>query len=452
MKRAFWLAGAAAVVVLAGLGLFALNRTPEATTSSPAALAEFRAAMDAEMKLYKAESTAHLERAIELDPGFVIAKVFLSDALHQSDPERSGRLLGEASAADRERLTPREQLFLERALALREERAQDAQTMLDSYLERYPDDPWALNVKAMQAWRTGDHEAADRYYRRLIELDPNWVIAYNMLGYLTMNQGKFTEAEEFFTTYRFVAPDQANPHDSLGELFIVLGRYPEAEETLQRALAIKPDFWISYEHLVLLRNLQRDIEGAREVIARAATHEGPAEGFQKRLECAVQSEELLFERSWQQVLDLVTSGCPEGKGNAVRIDIVVHQAACQLGDWARAEAIEARLEPKDQGKGALDDVDEGYMAAVCKHLRGTRLALQGKLAEAETSFAEADAGLGYTDAGTGIFKLVNRLCLVEVLFAEKRDAEAHKLLTKVRAVNPELAREFETMGMHYLGL
>ena len=61
-------------------------------------------------------------------------------------------------------------------------------------------------------------------YQRLVEIAQNWVIAYNQLGYIAMASGRFVEAEEYFTSYRFVAPDQANPHDSLGELYLLLGR------------------------------------------------------------------------------------------------------------------------------------------------------------------------------------------------------------------------------------
>ncbi|MBD3872022.1 MAG: hypothetical protein IFK91_03740, partial [Acidobacteria bacterium] len=52
MKHWMWLALAAVVVVGAGLTLVALPKGQEWTTSSPEALAELEAAMDAEMKLY----------------------------------------------------------------------------------------------------------------------------------------------------------------------------------------------------------------------------------------------------------------------------------------------------------------------------------------------------------------------------------------------------------------
>ena len=99
--------------------------------------------------------------------------------------------------------------------------------------------------------------------RRLIEIAPNWVIAYNQLGYIAMSQGRFAEAEEYFTSYRFVAPDQANPHDSLAELYIMIGRYEEAETSLYRSIEIKPDFWAAYDHLAMIEDDDRRFRRGR---------------------------------------------------------------------------------------------------------------------------------------------------------------------------------------------
>jgi len=49
-------------------------------------------------------------------------------------------------------------------------------------------------------------------------------------------------------------------------------------------------------------------------------------------------------------------------------------------------------------------------------------------------------------------KLFNRLFLVETLLADGRDADAHKLLATVRAVNPWLVARFEESGLKMMGL
>ena len=56
------------------------------------------------------------------------------------------------------------------------------------------------------------------------------------------------------------------------------------------------------------------------------------------------------------------------------------------------------------------------------------------------------------NADIGVFKLENRLALVEVLLARGHQAEAHALLSQVRTVNPTRAASFESDGLQVLGL
>ena len=86
------------------------------------------------------------------------------------------------------------------------------------------------------------------------------------------------------------------------------------------------------------------------------------------------------------------------------------------------------------------------------HMQGVRLALQGEFEEAEGKLRDADSQLTYRESGAGLFKLRNRLLLVETLFAQGHDAEAHKLLAQVRAVNSAVVGEFEENGLKVLGL
>ncbi|MDX2436089.1 MAG: tetratricopeptide repeat protein, partial [Acidobacteriota bacterium] len=195
-------------------------------------------------------------------------------------------------------------------------------------------DPYILNQKAMQTWSRGELEDAERLYQRLVEMAPNWVIAYNQLGYINMMKGRFAEAEEYFKSYRFIAPDQANPHDSLGELFITQGRYAEAEESLQMALEIKPDFWAAYQHLVLMQSFNGDLEGSRETIERITAAGGP-ESMVTSMACLERYTTLRNAEEWQQIIAEADSKCVEGFEEGYSA-VTTHFAACKLGDWEKA--------------------------------------------------------------------------------------------------------------------
>ena len=453
MKRWMWLTLAAVIVVGAGVTLVALPSGQEWTTSSPEALAEFQAAVDAEMKLYYDEAREHFRRAYELDPDFQFAKLKYSNQVRWEDKDEdlAKQMVEEVLASDTSKLTPRERFFIERARAYHEERPDDAVAILDEYVAKYPNDPYILNAKALRTWHLGELAEAERLYQRLVEISPNWVIAYNQLGYITMMQGRFAEAEESFKSYRFIAPDQANPYDSLGELFMTLGRYDEAEESLEKAIEIKPDFWASYQHLVLMKSFSGDLEGARVVIERARNADGPEEML-FGMECLEHYTALCNAEAWQQIMDEAGSKCVKGFEEGFST-VTTHFAASKLGDWEMAMAMEveaANLLEKVEESGA--EKDAMTVRGAFLHMQGVRLALQGDYAEAEKMLRAADDGLTYVEAGVGMYKLFNRMILAEVLLADGQDAEAHGLLIKVRGVNPVMVAEFEDSGLKTIGL
>lgn len=439
-------------VVVLGVSLVALPGGAEWTTSSPDALAEFEAAVNAQMKLYPAEAAAHLERALELDPDFVIVKLYLADLVKETDEDRALRLWNDVLTADLSKLSDRERLLIERARAMQEKRYDDAEGMIDAYLEEHPNDPFVMHRKALTLWVKGDFDEAERLNRRLIEIAPNWVIAYNQLGYIAMSRGRFVEAEEYFTSYRFVAPDQANPHDSLGELFVALGRYDEAEASFEKALEIKPDFWAAYEHIALMKTFTGDLDGARVIVERARTA-GMPENWVDQLDCLERYMGLFNGGAWKEIYELAESSKCVARPDPSFAKIATHKAACELRKWDEAVAIEAAAEEllaKVGGGGTTKEVE--MVRASVAHMRGVRLALQGKYAEAEDQLRAADEGLTYIEAGSAIYKLYNRMILAEVMLAGGQDAEAHTLLSKIRSVNPTWVAMFEDSGLKILGL
>jgi len=451
MKRWMWVTLAAVVVAAAGVTLATLPKGQEWTTDSPEAMAEFQAGVDAQMKVYEIDAARHFDRALELDPDFVIANLFSLAYLPHDDSKEKEARWAKVVEADRSMLTPRERFFVERRIAFHEERSDDADALLEECVAKYPNDPYILNQKALYYWHGGDMEEAERLYERLVEMSPNWVIAYNQLGYINMRDGRFTEAEEYFKSYRFIAPDQANPHDSLGELFITLGRYDEAEETLERAIEIKPDFWASYAHLALLKGLSGDLEGAREVVARSEQAEAP-EKWLTEMDCSHRYMAMRNAEQWQEILDLADSECVTNWKNGFAT-VTTHLAASQLGKWEKALALEVET------ANVLEKVEQGSEARIIMtlrgafaHMQGVRLAFQGNYVEAEKQLKIADKEFTYIEAGTATYKLFNRMILAEVLLADDQDAEAHGLLSKVRGVNPLMVAEFEDTGLKMLGL
>ena len=448
MTRKSLLVLIAVAAVVAGAGILALLQSSEWTTNSKEALAEFEAAMEASQKLYHQEARSHLERALELDPDFIVAKVRMADFCRYEDEDHAVQLMTEAATADLSRLTARERFMLQRAQLLTDLQFEEAQSQMAAYLERYPDDPYVLHIKALGTWQQGKLIEAERLNKRLLEVSPNWVIAYNQLGYITMMQGRFAEAEEYFTSYRFIAPDQANPHDSLGELFIVLGRYDEARESFEQALIQKPDFVAAFEHLAMVDALREDWDGAALEIERAMQTEGMSDEMANRFRCAVDYWHLATDREWAEIIKLAEGDCPPEKLSDIGVTIHVHHAACRLEEWDTALEIETKVKELIEKSDAKKKSDfRELLLPMAHHMTGVRLSLQGDLEAGIRELELADEHLTYMNAGIGLLKLSNRLAWATVLRKAGHEAESHALIGKVRTVNPEIVQRYEERGM-----
>lgn len=452
-RRTLWTGVAVVAVVVATLSIIALPSGPEWTTSSVEALSAFEAGLDAEMKMYPGDALRHFERAVELDRDFLVAKLRLAEYVGFSNRKRATGLIEEVSAAGLDAVQPRERFLIRYDFAKRQRKAEEAQELLDEYLADNPDDFHVLQIKAIELMSSDDGTQAEYLYRRLLEIEPNYVLAYGQLGYITMFNAKFAEAEEYFTSYRFIAPGQANPHDSLGELYIIQGRYDEAEICFETAIDIKPDFWPSHRGLIRTRQLLNDYQGARVAIDGFAALDDAPEFEIERLRCRVRYAEAAANESWSRMLEEDFAECLEhGRADEESLPMY-HLAACRMGEWVLAEKIEARV------GSALDEVRDRGAAkvaaeihALLAHLEGVRLAIRGELEAAEARFREADGAIRFGGAGSGIFKLTNQTMLVETLMARGEDAAAHRTLARIRAVNPTMVDEFEESGFSILGL
>jgi tetratricopeptide (TPR) repeat protein len=438
MRRLLLILLTGALAATAAVGLVGLNREPEWTTSSPAALSELEAALVADGKLYYGEARNHLERALEHDPDLAVAKVFLANNPTIPSVKLRAQLIEELGTAERDRLSPRERFLIDWIHA-REHGGSDQVTQLvDQHLNDYPEDPYALRIKAENLWGEDDLAAAEQLYLRLLEITPNWVMAYNNLGYLAMSQGRFAKAEEHFSFYRFIVPDQANPHDSLGDLYLTVGRIDEAVACFDRAISIKPEFWDSYRHLVLTYSLQGAFSKARTVIDRARVSGTCPPEELRTMNCVAEFMELLLSRSWSAILARSPSDCLSCD-EAAMVTVIIHRAGCQSGRWWDAKVYEDAVQRALQIQLGPESIADERFSAILLHMQAVRLALSGRLAQAAQRFAEAERALTFAGSFTSILKLWNRLLLAEVLRAQGRDKEAQEHLVEVRSINPLIA-------------
>ncbi|HVR43155.1 MAG TPA: hypothetical protein VMS56_06865 [Thermoanaerobaculia bacterium] len=436
-KTTIALIAIAAVALGAGLALRAMREEREWTSSSRAALEAFRQGLSAEKKLYVNEAREHFARAVELDPEFTMARV-KSLGLGPKSADRPRRLKELILEADLERLSERERFLLQHRLALIDRDLARADQLTSDYLERHPDDRFALTIHCDRAWGRNDLDAAERCYTKLLEMDPTAVLPRNNLGYIRMAKGEFRAAEEAFAAYGRIAPDQANPHDSLGELLMLTGRYGEASREFERAVAIRSDFCASWAHLIDLALLEGDLARAEATLGRAREAVCPPE-FVRSQECRLAIWNGAATASPADTVRLARDAeCENDVVDALSIALL-HHAAVASGDTALSGKIEADLEKWAEGYRG------GMMAALLGHVHGIRLAHENSPDEAIARLREADSRITYNGEGIGVVKMYNRLALARLLESTGAAAEAARIRDEVRRVNPRFADRFATI-------
>lgn len=439
MKR--WILIAVVVTVTAGVALLARPERPAWTSASPDAVAAFEAGLDAQQKVYYDEALSGYERAVALDPGFAAAKAMLVMRLGKEQGERRRALVEELRRLDLAALTDQERFLISYNLARLDGDDTRARETLSAYLAANPDDPHALTYSAGTAMHEGRFAEAERAYRHLAEVAPNFVVAYNQLGYLEMARGNFAEAEALFMKYRFIAPEQANPHDSLGELFTITGRFDEAERELHEALAVKPDFCASREHLVTLYLFSGQFERADEALELARTQTGCFPASISTMQRNVAIWRAAYAADWPGVLAAASDG--EG-GYGSSNFVLVHTALCRLGRLAEAQEVEGTLTGLLEKYGhQMDETKRAPLAAAARHVQATRLMAEGQLAAAADEFRAADAVMVWRNVDEGIFKLYNLALLVKAARAAGDREGAAAAAAQLRSVNPAFADDVE---------
>lgn len=270
-----WLAAAGACCALAQACDPGTSRSSAPiTTSSRPALTAFLKGRDLLEKLRGTESREHFARAVELDPDFALAHLYLAQtAATPSDMfpalRRAVELAGRVSAAEAHVIRAFEAGVNSQPEVQREH--------LEALVKLFPDEERGHYRLGNFHYSRQEWPEAIAAYEAAIRINPEFAPAYNQLGYSLRNLGRLDEASKAFCTYMKLVPDEPNPYDSHAELLLLMGRYRDAIAEYQRALAINPSFAPSYVGIGSAHLMLGDVPAARKAFATLrylATDEG----------------------------------------------------------------------------------------------------------------------------------------------------------------------------------
>jgi len=253
------------LMLMFGTMLLAEGAKVPITTSSEKARKLFLEGRHLAETLQVQESRQYLQRAVQEDPEFAMAYLFLSFA----EPSAKGFFETLDRAVARvDKASEGERLWILGVQAGVNAFPMEQRAYYKKLVAAFPEDERAHNLLGTNFFGQQEYTEAIAEYRKATEIAPEFSQPYNQLGYAYRFLGQYGEAEKAFNKYIQLIPGDPNPYDSYAELLMKMGRYDESIESYGKALEINPNFVASHIGIATNLNFKGDHAGARKQLEK----------------------------------------------------------------------------------------------------------------------------------------------------------------------------------------
>ncbi len=194
-------------------------------------------------RYYHDEARKSLERAVELDPEFAQAYLFLAWANGWLADYGARNSAIEKAKALSKKTTEKVRLYIEANYARDIMRDQEQRfTILQKMTIKFPKEKRARFSLGEYYWDNNVFNKAIEEFHKALELDPDFNEVHNRLGYAYGEMGNYEKSIEHMKKYVSLNPGDPNPLDSLADIYFFMGRLDEAIAKYKEALEAKADF------------------------------------------------------------------------------------------------------------------------------------------------------------------------------------------------------------------
>lgn len=239
----------------------------EVTTASMDAYESFLRGRNAYERLYNDDARRALEEAVEIDPSFAVAYLYLAWIYGRLRDTRARNLAYETAMQLAHKASKKERMYIEASYADTMEQDLDKRfRILKQMAREFPQEKRVHHLLASHYRVRKLFYQAVEEYNRVLELDPDYGWAMNELAYMYTDVEDYEKAYEYFKKYGSLYPGDANPIDSMGELYFRIGKMDKTIAQYRKALETRPDFYYAYWELAYVHALLEDYPEAMKWI------------------------------------------------------------------------------------------------------------------------------------------------------------------------------------------
>ncbi len=211
-----------------------------------------------------------VKRALEIDPEFALARLLSAEIQVFQGRRESAEAEIQRARSKPDALTEAERLRSAALLARVSGNAPEERVQLQKLIELEPTNKEYVFELGESYFHTADIDEARQQYEHALQLDPNYALAHNHLGYCYSWSGEHERALKEFN--RYLELDQsANAWDSLGDAHLHAGEYARAAEAKEKALSLDPQLYFTRNSLAVYDILQGRYSAARRRLDAAIT-------------------------------------------------------------------------------------------------------------------------------------------------------------------------------------